>query len=97
LIENPSGLLKPGSYAKAVIHTDKVDAIKLAPTLAINYIFGSNKVYVIKDGVIEARDVKIGDRFGANTEITSGVEEGEQIATTQVARLDTGAKVRVEQ
>jgi len=97
LIENPTGLLKPGSYAKAVIRTDKVDSIKLAPTLAINYIFGSNKLYVIKDGVIEAKDVKIGDRFGENTEITSGIEEGEQIATTQVARLDTGAKVRVQQ
>ena len=97
LIDNPSELLKPGSYAKAVIHTDKVDAIKLAPTLAINYIFGSNKLYVIKDGVIEAKDVKLGDRFGSDTEISSGIEEGELIATTQVARLDTGVKVRVEQ
>jgi RND family efflux transporter MFP subunit len=96
LIDNPSATLKPGSYAKARIRTDKVDTIRLAPTLAINYVFGSNKLYVVKDGVIEARDVKIGDRFGQDTEIVEGVETGEMIATTQVARLDTGAKVRVQ-
>jgi RND family efflux transporter MFP subunit len=96
LIDNPSALLKPGSYAKARIRTNKVDTIRLAPTLAINYVFGSNKLYVVKDGIIEARDVKIGDRFGQDTEIVEGVEAGELIATTQVARLDTGAKVRVQ-
>src|ERR1700682_6406053 len=43
LIENPDALLKPGSYAKARIRTDKIDSIMLVPTLSINYVFGSNK------------------------------------------------------
>jgi RND family efflux transporter MFP subunit len=96
LIDNPGALLKPGSYAKARIRTDKLDTITLVPALAINYVFGSNKLYVIKDGAIDAREVKVGDRFGSDIEITEGVKEGEQVATTQVARLDTGVKVRVE-
>lgn len=96
LIDNPTALLKPGSYAKARIRTDKVDTIKLVPTLAVSYVFGTNKVFVVKNDLVEAREVKIGDRFGTDTEITEGVQEGEQVATTQVARLDTGVKVRVE-
>src|SRR5437870_10845222 len=96
LIDNPDALLKPGSYAKARIRTDKLDAIRLVPAVSINYVFGTNKVYVIKEGVVEARDVKIGDRFGPDIEIADGVQESEQVATTQVARLDTGVKVRVE-
>jgi hypothetical protein len=96
LIENPNALLKPGSYAKARIHTDKLDMIKLVPTLAINYVFGSNKVYVVKGDVIEARDVKIGDRFGSDTEVVEGLKDSERIAITQVTRLDTGVKVQVE-
>ena len=32
-----------------------------------------------------SRDVKIGDRFGQDTEIVEGVQEGDLIATTQVA------------
>jgi membrane fusion protein, multidrug efflux system len=96
LIENPNALLKPGSYAKARVHTDKQDMIKLVPTLSINYVFGSNKVYIVKGDVIEARDVKIGDRFGNDTEIVEGIQNGERVATTQVTRLDTGVKVQVE-
>ena len=96
LIENPNALLKPGSYAKARIHTDKLDTIRLVPTLAINYVFGSNKVYVVKGDVIEARDVKIGDRFGPDTEVVDGIQDTERIAITQVTRLDTGVKVQVE-
>ena len=96
LIENPNALLKPGSYAKARIHTDKLDMIKIVPTTAINYVFGSNKVYVVKGDVIEARDVKIGDRFGSDTEVVEGIQDNERIAITQVTRLDTGVKVQVE-
>src|SRR3989454_2076837 len=90
LIDNPDALLKPGSYAKARIHTDKLDMIKLLPTLAINYVFGSNKVYIVKGEMIEARDIKIGDRFGGDTEIMEGLQDNERIAITQVTRLDTG-------
>ena len=93
LIDNPAGELKSGSYAKARIRTDKVDRIRLAPRLAVNYVFGTNKAYVIKDGVIEAREVKLGDQFGQDIEITAGLEEGEEIAASQLARLDTGSKV----
>lgn len=93
LIANPSHDLKPGSYAKARIRTDKLDQMKLVPRSAINYVFGSNKAYVIEDGVVEAREVKIGDSFGDDVEILEGLEAGEVVATTEVARLDTGKKV----
>jgi RND family efflux transporter MFP subunit len=96
LIDNPNNELKPGSYAKARIRTDKIDQMKLVPRQAVNYVFGSNKAYVIRDGVIEARDVQIGDTFGQELEIVQGLEEGERIATTQVMRLDTGSKVVVD-
>jgi RND family efflux transporter MFP subunit len=95
LIDNPGGALKPGSYAKARVPTEKVDRIRLVPVRAVNYVLGSNKAYVVRDGQIDAREVKLGDRFEQDVEILEGVEEGEQVATTQVARLDTGTKVRI--
>jgi RND family efflux transporter MFP subunit len=95
LIDNPDGALKPGSYAKAVIRTDRVDSIKLVPVASVNYVFGANKIFVIKQDTIEAREVKLGDRFGSDVEIAEGVAEGETVATTQVARLDSGVKVTV--
>lgn len=94
LINNLHGELKPGFYAKARIHTDKFDRIRIIPVRAVNYVFGSNKAYVVRDGSVEAREVKIGDRFGQDVEIVDGVTEGEEVATTQLPRLDTGTKVQ---
>jgi RND family efflux transporter MFP subunit len=97
LIANPGGDLKPGSYAKARVRTDKSDRIKLIPRRAVNYVFGSNKAYVVNDeSSIEARDIKIGDVFGDDIEVIEGLDEAERVAVTQVQRLDTGVKVRVE-
>lgn len=97
LIDNPASELKPGFYAKARMETDKADRIKLIPRRGINYVFGSNKAYVVDDDSrIEARDVKLGDNFGDDVEILEGLKEGERVAVTQVARLDTGVEVRVD-
>jgi len=95
LIDNPSGELKPGSYARARLATDKSERIRLVPRLAVNYVFGSNKVYVVKNNVVEARDVKLGDQYDQDVEVLEGLQEGEQLATTQINRLDTGTKVTV--
>lgn len=96
LIQNPSGELKPGSFGKARIKTDKSERISLAPVRAVNYVLGSNKVYVVNGSQVEAREVKLGDRFDQDVEIVEGgVKEGEQVAVTQLARLDSGAQVRV--
>ena len=95
LIPNPSGELKPGSYARAKLPTNRSDEIKLIPSRAISYVFGSNKAYVVNHGVVEAREVKVGDRFDDDIEIVSGVQDGEKVALTQLGKLDTGTKVAI--
>lgn len=96
LIDNPGMRLKPGSYARARIPTDKSENIVLLPNRAVQYVLGSNKAYVIKDGTIDAREVKIGERFEDEVEILEGVELGEVVATSNLMRLDTGSQVRVD-
>ncbi len=95
LIDNPSMRLKPGSYAKARIPTDKSETIVLLPSKAVQYVLGSNKAYVVKDGMIDAREVKVGERFETDVEILGGVSAGETVATSNLARLDTGSKVAI--
>ena len=95
LVQNPEGELKPGSYARVRVKTARFDEVKLVPVRAVNYVLGSNKVYVVRELKVEAREVKLGDRFGQDVEILEGVEQGEQVATSQVARLDTGSRVRL--
>src|SRR5260370_11293476 len=95
LIENPNGLLKPGSYARARIPTDKVEKIMLLPARAVSYVYGANKAYVVASDLVQAREVRLGDRFGESVEIIEGIQPSEQVAVTQLNRLDTGARVRV--
>lgn len=95
LIANPAGELKAGSYARARVPTDRAERIMVVPSRAVNYVLGSNKAYVINGDVIEAREVKLGDRFDQEIEILEGLEEGEKVATGPLARLDTGSKVQV--
>jgi RND family efflux transporter MFP subunit len=93
LIDNPNALLKAGSYARSRVPTEKMDTIKLVPTRAVSYVYGANKVYVVANDVIQAREVKLGDRFGDKVEIVEGVESGDQVATSQLQRLDSGTRV----
>lgn len=95
LIDNPSMRLKPGSYAKARIPTDKSETIVLLPSKAVQYVLGSNKAYIVKDGAIDAREVRVGERFENDVEILAGVTAGETVATSNLARLDTGSKVSI--
>ncbi|MEP7367427.1 MAG: efflux RND transporter periplasmic adaptor subunit, partial [Acidobacteriota bacterium] len=96
LIENQDGVLKAGSYARAKLTTQKVDEIRVVPVRAVAYILGTNKAFVVNAaGVVEAREVKTGERFENMVEITEGLQAGEQVATTGVNRLDTGSKVRI--
>ncbi len=93
LIENPGAALKPGSYARARIPTDKVERIHVVPNRAVAYVYGTNKAYVVSDGKIAVREVKLGDHFPDEVEIVEGVTDGEMVATSNLPRLDTGVKV----
>jgi RND family efflux transporter MFP subunit len=96
LIANGTGMLKPGSYARARVPTDKMERVMLVPQVAVNYVLGSNKAYVVNNkSLIEAREVKLGERFDQDVEILEGVAEGEQVATTQLQRIDTGSRVQI--
>jgi multidrug efflux pump subunit AcrA (membrane-fusion protein) len=95
LIPNTDAQLKPGSYARAHVPTQKVEEVKLVPASAVYYVLGANKAFVVRDGAIEAREVKIGDRLDRQIEILEGLAEGERVATSQLPRLDTGVKVSI--
>jgi RND family efflux transporter MFP subunit len=95
LVNNTAGELKPGSYARAHVPTSRSERVTVLPQRAVYYIMGANKAFVIKDGVVEAREVKMGDRFETDVEILEGVADGEMVAVTQLSKLDTGIKVSV--
>ena len=95
LVANAAGELKSGSYARAHVPTSHTERVTVVPQRAVYYIMGSNKAFIVKDGVVESRDVRMGDRFETDVEILEGVSDGETVALSQLAKLDTGVKVRI--
>ncbi len=54
LVSNPSGELKPGSFVKAAIPSDKVDSIMSIPQTAALYLFGAYKVFVVQGHTLKS-------------------------------------------
>jgi len=95
LFNNDQKLLRPGFYAKVSIATDKKDRVLLVPASSVLYTYGTNKVFIINGGKVNARDVKLGDRFGSNFEILEGVNPEEEIAVSDLEKLENGTQVSV--
>jgi multidrug efflux pump subunit AcrA (membrane-fusion protein) len=94
-VPNGDGRLKPGTFARVHLETSLVDQVLTLPYAAMQYRYGVNRVFVVKDGRLSARELKVGDRSGDRIEIIGGVESGERVSMTDVDKLTDGMKVKV--
>jgi len=94
-IPNRQGLLKPGSFAKARVQIRVDRGVAFVPEEAVYYFVGITKAFVVKDGVVEERQVKGGDRQDGLVEIVEGIAPGEMVATSRLSQLFGGATVQV--
>lgn len=97
LIPNGQSILKPGFYSKATIQTHKHEQVITIPPGAVMYAYGTNRAFVIDAGKASAREVKLGERVGNKVEVVEGLKGGEQIAITEVEKLDSGTPVVVQE
>jgi len=96
LVSNSGGELKPGSFVKATIQSDKVDQVLAIPSSAATYLFGAYKVFVLQGQTIKEREVKLGDRLGDLVEVIEGLQAGEKIAVSAGgAQLKDGMEVEI--
>lgn len=87
-IINPMSNLKPGMSAKAEIIVDRLDNVLAVPIQAASILKGVRVCYVMQNGSIQARPVEIGQADNSFIEITSGLEEGEQVLLTRPETSD---------
>ena len=65
------------------------------PEEAVYTFVGTNKAFVVQDGTVQERQVKTGTRREGQVEIVDGLRTGETVATSNLAQLYQGAKVKV--
>jgi hypothetical protein len=66
----------------------------LVPAAAVQTSSGTSRVFVVNGDHVEERVVSIGQTVGDATEITNGLKADERVATTNVATLVDGMKVK---
>ncbi|MFC6487098.1 efflux RND transporter periplasmic adaptor subunit [Nitratireductor sp. GCM10026969] len=76
-LDESDGLV-PGVFARGVIDTSTRTNV-LLPGTAVRSTGDSHSVYVVKNDVVEIRNVRIGARQDDLVEIVEGVEDGEMI------------------
>jgi len=92
-VPNPDGALKPGTFARVRIVTDRVDRILALPVTAVQTRYGRSVIFTVKDRKAKETEVKLGDRIGANVEVLQGLEAGDTIVSDGVEALSDGLAV----
>jgi len=96
LHENPSSDLPKmmiGSYVEAII---QVRELKDVVRLSRDYVRKNDTVWLMKDGRLQIRDVRIRFTDPKNAYISEGLENGDQVVMTNLATVVEGARLRLE-
>jgi RND family efflux transporter MFP subunit len=91
---NPRRVLLPGLYADAELSLDKQTNVPTVPVQALNHEGEKTTVFIVNgNDVIEDRSVELGLETASDAEITSGVNEGEEVVVSDRSGLKAGEKV----
>jgi len=103
-LANPDALLRPGMFAKvSVLMSDMKDVIAI-PATAIHYAPYGDSIFVVSEmkdqtgknfKAVKEQFVKVGRSRGDMISIVSGLKPGEEVVTSGVFRLKSGAHIVV--
>jgi RND family efflux transporter MFP subunit len=93
-VPNTEALLKPGQFATVRITQSLPEPAVMIPVSAVRTEGDVNRVFVIKDGIANERQVQLGLLEGDMIQVKQGVVEGEVVATNNVAALGDRVLVR---
>jgi RND family efflux transporter MFP subunit len=85
-----------GAEASAPAETESAQRPIVVPPEAVLGNGDTGVVFVINDGRVERRSVRLGSRISAGQVVLSGLTSGTHIATGDLSRLADGVKVRTE-
>ncbi|MCC8035130.1 MAG: efflux RND transporter periplasmic adaptor subunit [Rikenellaceae bacterium] len=95
-IPNKDRLLRPGMFSRTILHFGKMPAL-MVEDIAVQKQVGSNDKYlfIVNDGAAERREVTTGRQIGNKIQILTGLDNGDEVITTGISRLDTGTPVEI--
>jgi len=104
VFENKSGMLHPGMFCEVAVMLGKSATVVAVPASAIAYAPYGNSVFIVEDmdgpdgkkyKGVRQQFVKLGDARGDQVAVLSGVNAGQEVVTSGVFKLRSGAAVQV--
>jgi RND family efflux transporter MFP subunit len=93
-LRNSGGLLKPNMVATVDLRAAQSDALVIPADAVVET--GTQRLVFVSDGAgrFAPREVRIGRRTAGEFEVTSGLEEGQQVAASATFFLDSESQLR---
>ena len=92
LLPNGDGVLKPGMFLTVDLQRDRGDVL-VAPEQAIVPEGTQQFVFVVADGIVEKRAVRLGRRIPGFVVISEGLAAGEIVVTEGTGKVRPGSEV----
>ncbi|WP_159710945.1 efflux RND transporter periplasmic adaptor subunit [Geminicoccus flavidas] len=91
-LEDARGLTL-GTFARARVEIDRQHGVTV-PVTAIQFVDDHQEIQVVRDGMVETRQVTVGLRTSEAVIVTAGLEPGEQVVAVSGTFLRDGDRVR---
>lgn len=97
IFDNKSATLFPSQFVNARLLVEEKTGIVLVQTAAIQRNTNSTYVWLLKpDNTVTVRQITAGVTEGDQTEIVSGLDDGDEVVTVGVDRLQEGGRVNAQ-
>jgi membrane fusion protein (multidrug efflux system) len=93
LLANEDGALKPGMFLNVTLANDEREALVI-PEEALTPEAERQYVYVVADGKVSRREVRIGGRQPGTVEVLAGLRAGERVIVEGTQKVRDGASVK---
>lgn len=96
IFENPDELLVPGDYVKVTIRINKPYKVMMIPQSATKTDVGTGYyVWVVKDGKVVKKDIKVSRNIDNNWLVESGLDENDDVVVKGIQDIyKSGQKVK---
>lgn len=92
---NPKNLLTAGSFAKINLTLDQIPKTIMVPTECVIPDLKSSKIYIYKNGIAVARDVKTDLRTDTKIQIISGLKAGDSIVVSGLIQIRPKSPLKI--
>lgn len=92
-LDKPDASIRSGMFARTTIQVALRPQTLFVPKEAVISLNGKDRIFVVNGNKIEERIVQLGLRNDKSVEILGGLNDGEQVAVSNLSRLKTGTDI----